>query len=455
MRQRLLAATPLKGSLFSGEPWSRGCSDGLKNMDFFNIGVSHHRAPVSLREKLPPPEVLEAALQGLQDQNADPAESLVLSTCNRLEVLAVSRQPEAAALAAAEALASAAGLSPAELEPSLHQYFGLEAVRHVFRVAASLDSLVLGEPQILGQVKAAFRESVRRRQAGAFLHQLMHRAFRTAKRVRGETRLAGGAVSVAGAAVALARNLWGRELARARVVILGAGPMAGLAADNLKKRAAADLTILSRTLARAEGLALKSGAAARPWPELEAALAQADLVIAATAAQRPVLTAENLRPVLAGRPERPLFIIDIGVPRNAAHEVKRFKNVILRNIDDLNEVVWENRLSRAEEAAAAEAVVEEEVGKFGRWLARQAHQPTLAALTRKAEAIRRLELKKTLSQHDFDSSQRAALEAMTAALVRRLLHDPLVFIKNASPPGGGCQEAQRGCVLSIRRAFNI
>jgi glutamyl-tRNA reductase len=143
------------------------------------------------------------------------------------------------------------------------------------------------------------------------------------------------------------------------------------------------------------------------------------------------------------------------VPRNAAHDVKRLKNVVLRNIDDLNEAVWESRLNRAEEAAAAETVVEEEVDKFGRWLTRQAHQPTLAALARKAETIRRLELKKTLRQHDFNSDQREALEAMTAALVRRLLHDPLVFIKNSSPPGGGCQESQKGCVLSIRRAFNL
>jgi glutamyl-tRNA reductase len=423
-------------------------------MDFFIIGVSHHRAPVSLREKLSSPEVQEAALRILEDQGLK--ESLVLSTCNRLEFLAVSGQPAEAARAVSSALAEAAGLSPDELAPCLHQYFGLKAARHLFRVSASLDSLVLGEPQILGQVKAAFRESVRRGRAGALLHKLMHRAFRAAKRVRGETSLAGGAVSVAGAAVTLARSLWDGPLARARVVILGAGPMAALAADNLQKRAAAGLTILSRTLAKAETLAAKFGATARPWAELEEALALADLVIAATASPEPILTAGNLRPVLAARPGRPLFIIDIGVPRNAAHDVKRLGNVVLRNIDDLNEVVWENRLNRAEEAAAAEAVIEEEVGKFSRWLARQVHQPTLAALTRKAETIRRLELKKTLSQHDFDPDQRAALEAMTAALVRRLLHDPLVFIKNSSPPGGTCPESRPGgCVHSIRRAFNL
>lgn len=420
-------------------------------MDFFVIGVSHHRAPVSLREKLPSPEVLDAALQNLHDRRDGLAESLILSTCNRLEVLAVSGRPEAAARAVVKAL----GLSPAELKPCLHQYFGLEAARHLFRVSASLDSLVLGEPQILGQVKAAFRESVSRRRAGTFLHKLMHRAFRAAKRVRGETPLAGGAVSVAGAAVALARNLWGGELAGARVVILGAGSMAALAASNLKRRAAAEVTFVSRTRARAEALAAKTGAAVRPWEDLETALARADLVIAATAAPAPILTAETLAPVLDPRRERPLFIIDIGVPRNAAHDVKRLGNVVLRNIDDLNEVVWENRLSRAEAAAAAEAVIDSEVEKFGQWLARQAHQPTLAALTRKAENIRRLELKKTLSQHNFDPDQREALEIMTAALVRRLLHDPLLFIKNSSPPGRDCSKAQGDCVLSIRRAFNI
>jgi glutamyl-tRNA reductase len=422
-------------------------------MDFFVIGVSHHRAPVSLREKLPTPEALDAALQNLHDRRDGLTESLILSTCNRLEVLAVSGRPEAAARGVIKAL----GLSPAELKPCLHQYFGLEAARYLFRVSASLDSLVLGEPQILGQVKAAFRESVHRRRAGAFLHKLMHRAFRAAKRVRGETPLAGGAVSVAGAAVALARNLWGGDLAGARAVILGAGSMAALAADNLKKRAAADLTLISRTPAKAEALAAKSGAAVRPWGDLEAALARADLVIAATAAPVPVLTAETLAPALDRRPEssRPLFIIDIGVPRNVAHDVKRSRNVVLRNIDDLNEVVWESRLSRAEAAAAAEAVIDSEVEKFGQWLARQAHQPTLAALTRKAENIRRLELKKTLSQHNFDPDQREALELMTAALVRRLLHDPLLFIKNSSPPGAGCPQAKGDCVLSIRRAFNL
>ena len=179
------------------------------------------------------------------------------------------------------------------------------------------------------------------------------------------------------------------------------------------------------------------------------------MVIAATAAESPVLTAGLLRKALAARPDRPLIIIDIGVPRNVAHDVKHLPQVVLRNIDDLQEVVWESRANREGATARAEAVIEEEVAKFGEWLGRLSRQPTLAALTGKAEAIRRLELQKTLRQHQFSPEQRTALEVMTSALVRRLLHDPLVFIKDAPPGGSSCPEPRPGCLKSIRRAFNL
>jgi glutamyl-tRNA reductase len=168
-----------------------------------------------------------------------------------------------------------------------------------------------------------------------------------------------------------------------------------------------------------------------------------------------VLTEADLREVMGRRPLRPLVIVDIGVPRNVAHGAKHIENVLLRNIDDLNEVVWESSLGRREAAVRAEAIVEEEVAKFGKWLAQLAKQPTLAALTRKAEGIRRLELKKTLGQHNFSPDQREALEAMTGALVRRLLHDPLLFIKNSGPAEAGCAEPGRACLTSIRRAFKL
>jgi glutamyl-tRNA reductase len=295
----------------------------------------------------------------------------------------------------------------------------------------------------------------------------MHKSFRAAKRVRAETCLAAGTVSVASAAVSLARLLAGGSIRGAETLLLGAGPMAALAAAHLKKREA-NLVIVSRTHEKAAALAAKHGARSRPWAELNQAVLEADIIIAATGAQSPILNLANMEKVLALRSAlRPLMIIDIGVPRNVSHDLKHLEAVILRNIDDLNEVVWENRVSRQEAAEQAEVIIEEEVDKFARWLDNFDDRPTVAALTQKAEKIRRLELTRTFNQHDFNDEQREALETMTSALVRRLLHDPLNFIKSpvpgaaalcakepGSPPCGDCaHKGQR--LASIRRVFNI
>ncbi len=436
-------------------------------MNIFIIGLSHHQAPVAVREKFSGREGLERHLYDHQAESGALTESLVLSTCNRLEILAVANRFEEGRRAVLASLAEVSGLPVEEFRPYLHEYVGLEAARHLFRVAGSLDSLVLGEPQILGQVKEAFRQALDRRQAGTLINKLMHKTFRAAKRVRSETTLAGGAVSVAGAAVALARSLKGGQLYDQSVLLLGAGPMAALAAAHLKKRSPADLVIMNRSRAKAEILACKHEARCRPWEELAPAILEADLIIAATGAQSPILTLENMEKIMALR-SRPLTVIDIGVPRNASHDLKHLDRVILRNIDDLNEVVWESRAARLEAAKQAEAIIEEEVAKFGRWLNSLASRPTVAALTRKAERIRRLELTRTMSQHDFSPEQAASLEAMTSALVRRLLHDPLAFIKNTKPARGRCSGSAGGCsgpadgcappercLDSIRQAFNL
>jgi Glutamyl-tRNA reductase len=238
--------------------------------------------------------------------------------------------------------------------------------------------------------------------------------------------------------------------------------MASLAAAHLKKRAPADLVIMNRSLENAEMLAAKYGARCRPWAEFNPAVLEADLIIAATGAQSPILTLESLGNIMALRgSSKPLTIIDIGVPRNAGHDLKRLSNVILRNIDDLNEVVWENKVSRKEAADKAESIIDEEVDKFGQWLKSLASQPMVTALTIKAETIRRNELQRTLSQHSFSPDQQAALEVMTSALVRRLLHDPLAFIKQSGSQTDDCQGRQdecapkERCLRSIRRAFNI
>jgi len=432
-------------------------------MDFFVIGVSHHQTPVEVREKFASLSEAGRHLYNHQKESGRLTESLVLSTCNRLEILAVADRLEEGRRAVLDSMASVSGLTSDQIRPYAHEYVGLEAARYLFKVAASLDSLVLGEPQILGQVKEAFRQSLDYNRAGRLINKLMHRSFRAAKRVRSETSLAGGTVSVASAAVSLARSLRGGDLRTASVLLLGAGPMAALAAAHLKKRAPADLVIMNRNLGKAEILAGKHGLRCRPWDEFNPAILEADLIIAATGAQSPILTLEGLEKIMALRgAAKPLTIIDIGVPRNASHDLKRLSNVILRNIDDLNEVVWENRASRKDAADKAEAIINEEVNKFGQWLKSLASQPTVAALTIKAETIRRHELQRTLNQHDFSSDQQAALEAMTSALVRRLLHDPLAFIKQSGEiaetsgcrDGNACRPKER-CLKSIRRAFNI
>ncbi|MDR1045274.1 MAG: glutamyl-tRNA reductase [Candidatus Adiutrix sp.] len=431
-------------------------------MDFLIVGVSHQRAPLDIREKFSGRDNLEELLYQIQVGDGVLNELLILSTCNRLEILAAGQRAEEVRRAIVGSLAAISGLAEEDFGPYSHEFRGLEAAHHLFRVAASLDSLVLGEPQILGQVKEAYRRALDHRRAGLLVTKLMHRCFRAAKRVRSETTLAGGTVSVAGAAVALARNLSGGRLSESSTLLLGAGPMAALAAANLKKNPPARLTVMNRSQDRARLLAAKHGAAVRPWEELEEALAEADLVIAATGAPHPILTSERLAEIQPGRADRPLIIIDIGVPRNVAHDVKRLPNLILRNIDDLNEVVWESRISRQEAADRAEAIIGEEVAKFAHWLESLVSQPTVSALTRKAESIRRLELERTLSQHQFSPEQAASLEAMTSALVRRLLHDPLVFIKSHQPddepacPGAGesCRPHGR-CLDSLRRAFKL
>lgn len=423
-------------------------------MNFFVIGVSHHQASVAVREKLAVAGIVDR-LYGLWERGEDLSESLLLSTCNRLEFFAVSDRPELIRQVILDELTAVSGCPRVNLSPYLHEYADLEAARHLFRVAASLDSLVLGEPQILGQVKAAFREALKRCRVGMLISKLMHCSFRAAKRVRSETSLAGGPVSVAGAVTRLVLTLKDGDLSKTEVLILGAGPTAVLVLDNLKKKNPAALTILNRTRVKAEVIAQKYKINSRDWVELKSALAGADLVIAATGASELVLTEADLRETMGRRSLRPLIIVDIGVPRNVAYEVKYIENILLRNIDDLKEVVWESSLGRQEAAVRAEVIIEEEVTKFGKWLVQLAKQPILVALTRKAEGIRRLELQKTFSQHNFSSHQREVVEIMTGALVRRLLHDPLLFIKNSSPAEAGCVESGQACLNSIRRAFKL
>ena len=425
-------------------------------MDYFIIGISHHLAPVAVRERFAGVTLADQALVRLSEQGIM-KESLVISTCNRWELVAVTDQPVEWRQRILEALGEVSGLAVADFQACIYEYENLSAVRHLFRVGGSLDSLVLGEPQILGQVKDAYRQSHEQHRSGTFLNKLMHKCFQAAKRVRSETSLTGGSVSVAGAAVALARSIEGGNLTDKNVLILGAGPMAALAVAHMGKRNPASMTLANRTRSKAMAIGAEHGACIIGWEEVDESLLQADLVICAVKAPEPILTMERLNPILAKRPKcSPLAIIDIGVPRNAAHELKHHPRVNLKNIDDLNEVVWENQAARSEAARRAEDIIDEEVAKFGNWLDSQASQPTVAALARKAENIRRLELDRTLGQHQFSPEQVVSLEAMTGAIVRRLLHDPLAYVKNSLLENTlGASQCREANLDYLQRAFNL
>ncbi len=403
-------------------------------MGLLLAGFSHHTAPVELRERL--------ARCDLADAPSGPApvpggikESLFLSTCNRVEHLVVAEDgldEDAFRSAAVAWLAAASGLEPEAVGSGIYVKSGREAVRHVFRVAASLDSLMVGEPQILGQIKTAYRQAAERRTLGAILNRLMHKTFSVAKRVRTETGVSDRAVSIAFAAVELAKQIFG-HLRDKRALLVGAGEMAELAAEHFLAQGAASLTVANRTLERAVELAQRFGGQAASLEELPAALVAADMVVASTAAPRPIITAEMLRAALRPRKRRPLFIIDIAVPRDVEEAAGEVENVYLYNVDDLRAVVERNIAARRDEAAKAERIVAEEAIKFEQWLESLSAQAIIRDLAAKFEDIRRREMDKTLAGIDLppDQAERIArdMEAMTRAMMKKVIHGPATFLK--------------------------
>ncbi|MDR2141467.1 MAG: glutamyl-tRNA reductase [Deltaproteobacteria bacterium] len=399
-------------------------------MDIFIYGAGHWETPVAVREKLALVDLAGPRLYGLFAANVL-SEALILSTCNRLEIVGVAPDLAKAREALGSLLAQGAGLAVAELDQYFHFFQGQDAVRYLFRVTSGLDSQVLGEPQILGQVKESFREALKNRTVGPVVGKLFHKSFRAAKRARAETELAQGAVSVASAAVETAETLLG-PLAGRRALVLGAGDMAALTVAHLGGRDLLSLTIINRTLAKAKALAEKFGAQARPWPELAAALGESDLVFSAVGGAEPVLTRSLVAPAAQGRS---LWLFDLGVPRNIEVQAGELAGVSLRNIDEIADLVKANQLSRQREVARVEAIIEEELTKFNQWVAGLAARPIIKALTQLAEEARSLELGKTLARRDFTEEQSQALEAMTRSLVRRILHNPLSFAKSCHRHG--------------------
>jgi glutamyl-tRNA reductase len=341
-------------------------------------------------------------------------------------------------------------LSPAELDKFLYVHRDRDAVQHLFRVAASLDSLVVGEPQILGQIKEAYRQATENRATGPILNRLLHKTFSVAKRVRRETGIGDHAVSISYAAVTLGRKIFG-ALAGKTAVLVGAGEMAELALEHLRGDGVGRIIIANRTLERGMQLAQRFGGEAVSLEELADQLLHADIIISSTGSPQYLLTREQVKGVMRRRKHKPLFFIDIAVPRDLDPAINDLDNVYLYNIDDLKEVVETNWQRRHQEAAKAERLVAEETLKFLDWLETLAVYPTIISLKEKADRICEAELDKTLRQlGPLTGEQRQALEVLTHSIAQKLLHDPIIFLK-------GNQHLERPTrdLDLVRRLFNL
>jgi glutamyl-tRNA reductase len=397
------------------------------------VGVSHRTAPLEVRESLAfnadrIPEAL-ARLRG----EVGLAEAMILSTCNRVEVYGRSTDPLVSSTVVAF-FGSFHGRPAAEIEAYLYLVEGEEAVRHAFRVAASLDSMVLGEPQILGQVKDAYEIAEHAGSLGSVLNALRNRSLAAAKRARTETGIGQNAVSVSYVAVELARKIFG-ELREKNVLLVGAGKMSELAARHLVRNGARATVLGGRTFARAEELAAALGGRASPLESLRDELARAEIVISGTGAPGIVIRREDVEAVRSGR-QRPLFLIDIAVPRDIDPAVGKLSGVFLYDMDDLKSVAEANLRERRKEASAAEAIVDEEVREFLGWHKSLEVVPLLVELRRRGDEIRRAELEKARKRlGPLTPDQEEALEAATTAIVNKLLHAPTVHLKDIAKNG--------------------
>ena len=414
------------------------------------VGLNHRTAPVEVRERVAFANgCLEPSLRRLMAV-AGVAEGAILSTCNRVEVLACGPDPVALGAALPGFLARDRGVPEPALAAHLYTHGNREAVRHLFRVAASLDSMVVGEPQILGQLKEQYAAAAAAGASGQILHRCFHRSFSVAKRIRRETRIAERAVSIGSAAVELSRSIFDR-LADKSALLLGAGTMGELTARQLLTEGVGAMMVANRTFDRAIDVARTLGATPVPWESLPRYLPLADLVVAAASGEDFLLHRAAVEEAMRERRHRAMFLIDLAVPRALEPALNQLDNVYLYDIDDLEGVVAQNRGARAREAAKAETIVEAEVDAFWRWFTSLDAVPTIVALREQVEAIRRHEIERLLpALGALDPRQREALERLTRAIVNKVLHGPLTALRRhrADP-------AEALYVEAARRLFHL
>jgi glutamyl-tRNA reductase len=399
-------------------------------MEILVAGLSHKTAPIELRERLAVSEQdLPKPLEMMGD-SSELVERMLVATCNRVEVYAVTEGPvDQATEVIAGCLATYCNIEKTEFLDKLYTHTAAEAVRHVFRVASSLDSMVVGEPQILGQVKTAYTIAHAREATGIILNNLLEQAFHVAKRVRTETGVAASAVSVSSAAVELARKIFG-DLTGRSVLIIGAGEMAELALRHLVDDGVRSVLVANRNFDRATTLARQFDGRAVTFEAFRQEMVRADIVISATSAPHVILKKEDMHTITQQRRHRPIFLIDIADPRDIDPACNDLQNVYLYNIDDLQSVVEANLKERKREAERAEVIIDREVGVYLNWLRSLDVVPTIVSLRQRMEEIRGAELQKALVRMgELTPEQREAMTAMSHAVVNKILHQPMTELK--------------------------
>ena len=424
-------------------------------MNLILIGVNHKTAPLAVRERLN----LSCAEEGggmLVEIMSLPGikEAYFLSTCNRFEILVSVNHPEAAIELLRALMGSPARLNVKETGPEAEKYIYIlqneEAVRHLFRVASGLDSMIMGEPQIFGQVKEAYRLATEHKSAALILNKLLHHTFRVAKRVRTETGIAENAVSVSFAAVELAKKIFG-DLAGKTILLIGAGEMTELAARHLVNQKIGKIIVANRTVERAVKLAEEFHGSPIGFDRIGEALGEADIVISSTGSPSYLITREMIAAALHRRRNRLMFMIDVAVPRDIEPAVGEVDNVYLYNIDDLQNVVDGNLRARLAEAQKADEILDEEVVQFSNWFNALEIVPTIVSLRKKIEGIVTGELEKSQSWlKDLAPEGQENVRILTEAILNKVLHDPITCLKEESNGDGAT-----AYVDAVRRLFKL
>lgn len=403
--------------------------------DIILLGLNHTTAPVELRERLAFSPVEIGSALGALKKISLVNEVILLSTCNRVEVLMVASEKSDAPGAVKKCLSEFKEVPVSQFEDTFYTHFGDEAIRHIFRVASSLDSMVVGEPQILGQVKDAYKTAILEKTSGVILNKLLHRTFSVAKQVRSDTGIGDHAVSISYAAIKLGRKIFG-TLEEKKVLLIGAGEMAELSVEHLINNGTGQIIVANRTFENGVKLAERYNGKAIRFEEITDHLRLVDIIISSTGSTDFIVRHDQVKGIMRLRRNRPIFFIDIAVPRDIDPDINLLTNVYIYDIDDLKGIIEENIEDRLGAATKGERIVDEAVIRFRGWYENLDVVPTIKALRKKADAIAEAEVKKTLnSLSNLSDEDYQSIRRMAAAIINKILHDPMLSLKNSGTYG--------------------